>query len=373
MASHGVPRYDASSIPRSEESRQQEAKKIQKYKQLVELVREKRANHEYTKDTLSTTSEVLSMNPEYYTVWNTRRLVLKQQFSEVDPEGREDNVRELIKAELQFLFPLLRSHPKCYWVWNHRLWNLEQTTALLPTSVSRKFWQEELALVGKMLSLDSRNFLGWGYRREVVAALERLATKDDGAEGRSMAKDEFGYTSKMIGANLSNFSAWHNRTQLILRMLNEQSASDGERKHMLVDGDTLSFAAILELKLLHRALIDPYDQSLWFYHQNLICCFDPTVASRSIAPNLTNTERLEFLHKEVEAIMEVLDEVDDSKWVYQALIDCSTLIARIEGKTSAEAQKNLSGWLRQLKMLDPLRQGRWIDLERSLKLGTASA
>lgn len=101
-----------------------------------------------------------------------------------------------------------------------------------------------------MLHLDSRNFHGWGYRRAVVAALENLATDvDNGNDNdasnekratppQSMAKDELDYTSKMVGANLSNFSAWHNRTQLILRILNENSATDAERKKMLDDGKT---------------------------------------------------------------------------------------------------------------------------------------
>lgn len=51
-----------------------------------------------------------------------------------------------------------------------------------------------------------------------------------------MAKQEFDYTTKMIKGNLSNFSAWHNRSKLILRMLDEQSASDAERRQLLDQG-----------------------------------------------------------------------------------------------------------------------------------------
>jgi geranylgeranyl transferase type-2 subunit alpha len=80
-----------------------------------------------------------------------------------------------------------------------------------------------------MLHRDSRNFHGWGYRNTVVANVERL-------NASSMAKQEFDYTTKMISSNLSNFSAWHNRSQLILRILEEQQASDDERKQMLDDG-----------------------------------------------------------------------------------------------------------------------------------------
>lgn len=182
-------------------------------------------------------------NPEYYTVWNNRRQILQHLFSEADSQ---DDVGRLIQGDMEFLFPLLRQFPKCYWIWNHRLWVLEQATQRLALPRARKLWQQELALVGKMLSLDSRNFHGWGYRRVVVAEIESLSRKssDEAAPGAgkketSMAQAELDYTTKMIGTNLSNFSAWHNRSQLILRLLNERSANDEDRKKMLDDGMAL--------------------------------------------------------------------------------------------------------------------------------------
>ncbi|OAX83246.1 hypothetical protein ACJ72_02391 [Emergomyces africanus] len=371
MASHGVPRYGAST-QRTEGARQKELQKIRAYNELVHIVNSQKTEHNFSAEALDKTSELLSKNPEYYTIWNTRRLILQHLFSKAtsstDGESGEDRIKIIIKADLQFLFPLLRGYPKCYWIWNHRLWDLEQTTLLLPPAVSRSFWQEELALVGKMLSLDNRNFHGWGYRRQVISALEGLGFNNDGhpekdsskaaSAPKSMAQAELDYTTKMISANLSNFSAWHNRTQLILRLLNEQSASDEDRKKMLDN----------EIKLIHRALIDPYDQSLWFYHQNLMCTFDPLLASGSMAPNLTDADRLEYLANEVEAITEMLDGEEDCRWIYQALINCSVIISRVEGSMSTKMKQQVSGWVGELKRLDPLRQGRWLDLEASLSL-----
>src|SRR5216117_2846448 len=125
-----------------------------------------------------------------------------------------------------------------------------------------------------------------------------------------------------------------------------------------------------ELKLIHRALCDPYDQSLWFYHQNLMCSFDPAVASKTMAPSLEDKERVMYLRRELETISEMLDGAEDCKWIYQALIHCTVLVSRIEGDLSLAAKQSLSGWLSELKILDPLRKGRWIDLEESLKLMT---
>jgi geranylgeranyl transferase type-2 subunit alpha len=195
---------------------------------------------EFTPELLQKTAALLKKNPEYYTIWNHRRRIYVQEFSDLSQavalgekteENRQSEILDIIQLDLQFLFPLLIKHPKCYWIWNHRLWLLEQSTILLPISTSRKLWDEELGLVGKMLSRDNRNFHGWGYRRTVVQSLESSAL-----HGESMARGELGYTKKMIGTNLSNFSAWHNRIKLILRILEEEKANDEERQKMLDQG-----------------------------------------------------------------------------------------------------------------------------------------
>jgi geranylgeranyl transferase type-2 subunit alpha len=198
------------------------------------------AAKEFTPALLQKTAELLKRNPEYYTVWNHRRRIYVNEFEdlakqvssrEIDEDNRISQVLDIIQLDLQFLFPLLLKFPKCYWIWNHRLWLLEQSSALLPKLQARKLWEEELGLVGKMLSRDSRNFHGWGYRRTVVQCLESPTL-----QGQSMARPEFDYTKKMIGTNLSNFSAWHNRTKLIVQILDEENASDQERQKMLVEG-----------------------------------------------------------------------------------------------------------------------------------------
>ena len=156
--------------------------------------------------------------------------------SERSKEQDHDAIVNLISDDLAFLLPLLRKFPKCYWIWNYRLWLLEESTHLLPTAEARKFWQQELTLAGKMLSLDSRNFHGWGYRRTVVQALEstELSTQEP---INSMAEQEFEYTTQMINSNLSNFSAWHTRSKLIPRLLNERGADNEARRRFLDEGN----------------------------------------------------------------------------------------------------------------------------------------
>ena len=205
---------------------------------------------------------MLSQNPEYYTIWNGRRLILQHQFQDAamcssestgdDIGSRHNHISHLIKSDLHFLVPLLRQYPKCYWIWNYRLWLLEQATNLLPVSIARQFWEGELVLVGKMLSLDGRNFHGWGYRRAIIEALADITSRADGVGGEpgegskgkslELTEKEFEYTTKMIKGNLSNFSAWHNRSKLALKLLNDTSADNERRKRMLDDG--MSFCQI---------------------------------------------------------------------------------------------------------------------------------
>lgn len=184
----------------------------------------------------------MKWNPEYYTIWNHRRLILRNQFEHESLQGPEDAdilrgeaVINIISDDLAFLVPLLRKFPKCYWIWDYRLWLLEESTRLLPALQARGFWQQELALVGKMLSLDSRNFLGWGYRRTVVSVLESTALQTE-RSSTDLIGQEFEYTTKMINSNLSNFSAWHNRSKLIPRLLDKRKADHGARRQLLDEG-----------------------------------------------------------------------------------------------------------------------------------------
>lgn len=329
-------------------------------------------DHHYTLETLEKTSILLTKNPEYYTIWNYRRLILQHQLSitGADSSGQSaaDQTVSMIKDDLQFLLPLLRSYPKCYWIWNYRLWLLGEASHLLPSSVAHGFWQEELGLVNKMLSFDDRNFHGWGYRRYVVEQLENLTPTE------TMTQKELDYTTKMIRSQLSNFSAWHNRTKLLRTLLDERAASDDERKNTLDGGENVLGRLLqistdmrsLELELIHQALIDPYDQSLWFYHQNLMCTFDPALSVQAIAPNLTDSERLDYIRREKEAIEDMLDGAEGCKWIYQGLIDCTLLQTKIERSLSRNAKQDVTRWLHELIKLDPNRRGRWLDFEKSL-------
>ncbi|KAL9578456.1 MAG: hypothetical protein Q9212_005709, partial [Teloschistes hypoglaucus] len=241
MASHGVPRTSAGSERPTGKGREAELQKIQEYRTLVDKVNTKMHEKNYTTEVLQLTTQLLEWNPEYYTIWNHRRRLLRHFFDHGNPNNKNNNhnnetdtshIQNHLTTDLTFLIPLLRKFPKCYWIWNYRLWLLSEASRLLPPPTTYKLWQQELALVGKMLSIDSRNFHGWGYRRKVVAAMEELSPQIDASstdDRSSMTEAEFEYTTRMIKNNLSNFSAWHRRSKLIPRLLDERNASFDER------------------------------------------------------------------------------------------------------------------------------------------------
>lgn len=98
-----------------------------------------------------------------------------------------------------------------------------------------------------------------------------------------------------------------------------------------------------------------------------MCVFDPSLAARTMAPNLSDSERLEYVEMEKEEIKDILDECKDCKWIFQALIECNLITAKIKGAMSDEDRAEVVEWLGVLVRLDPLRRGRWNDIEKTLE------
>jgi geranylgeranyl transferase type-2 subunit alpha len=268
---------------------------------------------------------------------------------------------ELLQGDLQLTFALLRKFPKCYWIWNHRNWLLRAGEASMGAEAAHKLWSGELQLINKMLHADSRNFHAWGYRRVVVLQIERLTLLSE-SEGnqKSLAESEFEYTTKMIKTNLSNFSAWHNRSQLIPKILRERNA-DAKARRTFLDS---------ELSLICEAInTDPFDQSIWFYHQYLLSILSPSCpSSQLVVQALTNGERQSYYEHEMEYIREILEDEADCKWIYEALLGLAEAYLEADAGTRLFTTKDMRAWLVELKRLDPLRRGRWDDLERRLNL-----
>ncbi|KAF8856427.1 geranylgeranyl transferas-like protein type II alpha subunit [Acephala macrosclerotiorum] len=404
MATHNVARPETI-VPRTEQERIEEEREIKQYRELEDLIKAKIAERQYTVEVLELTSKILKKNPEYYTIWNVRRRLLiyglfskysdssslstesqsisptdipttfseklsfsssiSSEVSSTTPQnpapqnhGRNGTTLEIIKADLDFLFPLMLKYPKCYWLWNYRVWLLEEGNKRLEADVARELWMRELGLVGKMLVKDSRNFHGWGYRRKVVSELESLKLN-----GKSMVESEFEYTTKMIHGDkgLSNFSAWHRRSKLIPRLLDERNADAATRRKFLDDEFDLIVSAMYTDSY-------PYAQSAWFYYQFLMTTLTDYVGHATITPNFTPIDRSEYVIRQLAILKDMLDGAEDCKWIYNALIEYTMALCQIEERDPDRDEKqDCQAWLAELRKLDPLRSGRWDDLDESLR------
>lgn len=347
---------------RTEEQRLQEIEKINKYRGLEDQIRSQAASGSYNLELYNHTTKLLRLNPEYYTVWNIRRRCLLSCLlsttgqSESDTQDLTSDAKnqqsdgDVLQSEIAYTMPLLMEFPKCYWIWNFRQWLLSQAILRLPLPAARKIWETELGLVSKMLNKDQRNYHAWGYRRFVVAKLESSEL-----DGKSMAEDEFAYTTAMIRQNLSNFSAWHNRSLLIPKVLEQRGSDDKARSTFLAQ----------ELDLVRDGLnVGPEDQSLWYYHQFLVSQIVGDGNGQSIAPALTVDEKITYLKREIEEVTDLSEDYDDIKWIYEALLEYTLALNRLENSDGAG---NLQTWLTKLRTLDPMRMGRWKDVEQQAK------
>lgn len=286
-----------------------------------------------------------------------RRIANEEQVAQLQ------NPSDILESDIEFLVPLLLKFPKCYWLWNHRLWIIQQIRSFLGIEKAKLAWENELRLVNRMLGRDNRNFHGWNYRRLVTKNLHELikeqqSTPEESQQREKLVEQEFLYTEKMINTNLSNFSAWHQRSKLIPILLNKKQANNAARIKMLDDEFTLIESALYT---------DPYDQSLWFYYQFLMVTVTGEHANR--APyfvSLGPKNRINYLVRELDKLQELLKGAEDCKWIYQALIEYSLAYKNLTGENKADTSLEIGKWLSQLQDLDPLRSGRWNDLAKSI-------
>lgn len=85
-----------------------------------------------------------------------------------------------------------------------------------------------------------------------------------------------------------------------------------------------------------------------------------------MAPDLAREDRLAYVKAEQEFIEDLIEDAEDSKWVYQELIECALIEAKLSDGLSKDMRENIQTWLAKLKQLDPLRRGRWEDTEVKL-------
>lgn len=111
----------------------------------------------------------------------------------------------------------------------------------------------------------------------------------------------------------------------------------------------------------------PYAQSAWFYYQFLMTTLTDYVGHATITPNFTIRDRSEYVTRQLAILTDMLDGAEDCKWIYNALIEYTMALCRMEEREpDIDEKRDCKTWLTALRNLDPLRSGRWDDLDSSL-------
>ena len=271
---------------------------------------------------LRSTKQLLDLNPEYNTVWNFRRDIISNiAKQELDTQFWND--------ELMFTMEQLKRFPKVYWIWNHRVWLLQNYPV-----PGAEIWKRELAIVNKMLQLDGRNYHGWHYRRIVVGHIEKMT-------GEPMDEEEFQYVTQKINEDISNYSAWHQRALLLTRLVSRDDIDTGTKTELI--GSEVNY-------ITNAMFTDADDQSVWFYikwflrNEAILGFFsrdDYVKMLDDLAENIRmiNSDELEFSGK-------------DNNWCLKAL----NIIEGIQLKLGLHIERHSREYLAKLEKEDPYRK-----------------
>ncbi|XP_038070452.1 geranylgeranyl transferase type-2 subunit alpha-like [Patiria miniata] len=220
-----------------EAKRKEREKKLKLYTGATQKVFQKRKDGEFDDESLEITSQLLSSNPDFYTLWNYRREI----FLDLTKNSESQEMQDRYSKELKFLESCLMVNPKSYGSWHHRGWVMDH--------MPEPDWKREVALCNQYLEYDERNFHCWDYRRIVVS------------RANVPPADELKFTDTKISSNFSNYSSWHYRSKL-LPLLHPDPENKGRVKEDIL---------LQEYELVQNAFFtDPNDQSAWFYQRWLL-------------------------------------------------------------------------------------------------------
>ena len=267
--------------------------------------------------TLDLIQKMLTMNPDFYSLWNYRREILEDEYSEKDFD------RSAGDRELSLSSHAIQRNPKSYPAWHHRLWVGSKVVGGID-------YDEELRLCDKFLSVDQRNFHCWNYRREVVKL------------GNISPNDEMEFSMKKIGENFSNYSAFHHRS-VYLR------SCEGDVNDILEK----------ELSIVHDAIFtEPDDQSAWWYYQFLI-----KWGKAEGGEDAECTSRFEnILFQEIETVRSLVELEADSKWAMVTLAYLLQLIITNRSHSNEELIEERRKLLERLCEQDKAHKNRYLYL-----------
>ncbi|BES92611.1 unnamed protein product [Nesidiocoris tenuis] len=180
-------------------------------------------NKEISERALELTTDALELNPANYTVWQYRRLLLKE-------------LNKDLHDEFDYINQMIEDSAKNYQVWHHRMVLVEW---LNDPSMELDFLKEAL-------SADPKNYHAWKHRQWVIKTFNLFGS-------------EMEFTESLIEDDLRNNSAWNQRYFVALHT---GILSDPDRTRKEID---FAMKAILKATL---------NESSWNYLRGLLIHMD---------------------------------------------------------------------------------------------------
>ncbi|UZO04232.1 uncharacterized protein OCT59_024623 [Rhizophagus irregularis] len=279
--------------------KEKEVTKIKEYRNLVESYFQKKDKKEFDNDALALTTKILSQNPDFYSIWNFRRLILLNGLLK---ECSEEDKQQTLSTELVFLQELFQLNPKSYWIFNHRRWCLE--------TMQNPDWDKELQLVGKFLELDARNFHAWDYRRYRKIWMNKK---------KKLIDKEFELVKAAFYTDPDDQSAWLYHWWLVAQ------------------GSIISTSQMNEES----------KESSNSLNQNL---------------SINTSERIELLQREINVVRELLELEPDSKYCLQTLANLLSELKSNVKEDSKKIDDEIVTICDRLIKIDKFRTKRYEDL-----------
>ncbi|KAK3825516.1 MAG: protein farnesyltransferase [Benniella sp.] len=159
---------------------------------------------------LEWTGDMIIENQKTYQIWHHRQLIVERLAKSLlsDPTltssskipyqdltvTQQEDIREIVRAELVFIASALAKDSKNYHAWSYRQW-------VLAHFGNGPWWEEELSYIEDLLIADIRNNSAWNQRFFVIS---------QGAEGftEEIVQRELQFTKSKITRTPSNESPW---------------------------------------------------------------------------------------------------------------------------------------------------------------------
>mmetsp|Transcript_11599 Transcript_11599/g.17153 ORF Transcript_11599/g.17153 Transcript_11599/m.17153 type:complete len:467 (+) Transcript_11599:136-1536(+) len=315
----------------TEAKRQAKEKKKLKYVALKgKLIDEyQRKEFEMTQERNKELAIMLTISPDFLTLWNYRKEMVKRELAKIKEEEKDDEERKkILEKEMQLTYSILYNRDiKSYGTWHHRWWIIQQ--------LGKKEWEKDITLaITAILKIDVRNFHCWNYRRNVIGLLKSKEVEDK----------EMQFLELLFEENPSNYSAWHNRSLILQKKKNLEKALDDEYE--------------LCKKMFYT---DASDQSAWIYHYSLL---DHEKAADIDLLKRDQETCMDLIEAEEEESDDELDEDEVKerdarlKW---PILTLTTNILRESTKHPEEMK--IQDKFDELKRIDPIRKHYYEDIQ----------